>query len=128
MTTPAEMVREFHEAFGLPAPAEPVDYVPTYINAFRRKLHDEEDRELRAAADGHSVSALVKEACDLAYVAIGTCVSLGVDFDRAFAEVHRSNMSKLGPNGRPIRRADGKVLKGPDYRPADLSRVSRRAT
>lgn len=43
------------------------------------------------------------------------------DFDRVFAEVHRSNMSKLGDDGKPIFREDGKVLKGPNYSPADLS-------
>jgi predicted HAD superfamily Cof-like phosphohydrolase len=37
-----------------------------------------------------------------------------------YAEVHRSNMSKLGPDGRPVRRHDGKVLKGPNYREADV--------
>lgn len=43
------------------------------------------------------------------------------DFDRIFAEVHRSNMSKLGEDGKPVFREDGKVLKGPNYSPADLS-------
>jgi len=43
------------------------------------------------------------------------------DFDRIFAEVHRSNMSKLGDDGKPVYREDGKVLKSSNYSPADLS-------
>lgn len=61
---------------------------------------------------------LVWALCDTARV-IGR--ELIGDFDRIFAEVHRSNMSKLGEDGKPIYREDGKVLKGPNYSPADLS-------
>lgn len=64
---------------------------------------------------------VVKEAVDLLYVVYGTLAYLGVDADEAFRRVHESNMSKLGDDGQPIRRADGKVLKGPNYKEADLT-------
>ena len=67
--------------------------------------------------------ALLKELADLRYVLEGAAVSFGLPIDAAFAEVHRSNMSKLGPDGKPIKDAGGKVLKGPNYSPADLTHL-----
>ena len=63
---------------------------------------------------------LTKELADLLYVTFGTAVALGLPLVEAFNEVHRSNMSKLGDDGLPIRREDGKILKGPNYTPADV--------
>lgn len=64
---------------------------------------------------------LAKELADLKYVTYGTDASFGIDADRVYGEVHDSNMSKLGPNGEVLRREDGKVLKGPNYREPSLS-------
>lgn len=64
---------------------------------------------------------LAKELADLKYVTYGTDAAFGIDADRVYAEVHDSNMSKLGPNGEVLRREDGKVLKGPNYREPSLS-------
>lgn len=72
--------------------------------------------EIRAAK-----AALLKELCDLQYVLSGFAVTFGLPFDEAFKRVHESNMSKLGPDGKPIYRDDGKVLKGPNYKKPDLS-------
>ena len=66
-------------------------------------------------------ASLLKELCDLQYVLSGFAVTLGLPFDEAFKRVHESNMSKLGPEGKPIYRDDGKVLKGPNYKKPDLS-------
>ena len=66
-------------------------------------------------------AALLKELCDLQYVLSGFAVTFGLPFDEAFRRVHESNMSKLGPDGKPIYREDGKVLKGPNYKKPDLS-------
>lgn len=49
----------------------------------------------------------------MAYLVYGTALEFGIDLNPCFREVHRSNMSKLGEDGRPIYRLDGKVLKGP---------------
>lgn len=65
-------------------------------------------------------AALLKELCDLVYVAVGTAVAMGMPFDVAFNRVHASNMSKLGDDGKPVYRDDGKVIKGPNYKPANL--------
>lgn len=64
---------------------------------------------------------LTKELCDLLYVTIGCAVAFGLPLDDAFERVHESNMSKLGPDGRPTFRDDGKVLKPPTYKKPDLS-------
>src|SRR5437870_2018759 len=64
--------------------------------------------------------ALLKELSDLRYVTEGCAVTLGLPHEDAYVEVHRSNMSKLGEDGKPIYRKDGKVLKGPNYREADM--------
>ena len=66
-------------------------------------------------------AALLKELCDLQYVLSGFAVTFGLPLDEAFKRVHESNMSKLGPDGKPFYREDGKVLKGPNYKKPDLS-------
>ena len=58
---------------------------------------------------------------DLIYVTIGTAIDFGFDLEGAFEEVQRSNMAKLGEDGKPIFRKDGKILKGPNYKKPDLS-------
>lgn len=69
---------------------------------------------------------LAHELADVVYVAYGTALVHGVDLDAVIAEVHRSNMSKLGPDGSVSRRADGKVLKGEHYAAPDVAGVLRR--
>lgn len=66
--------------------------------------------------------SLLKELADLRYVVEGAAVTFGLPLDEAYAEVHRSNMSKLGNDGKPIYREDGKVLKGPNYVEADMTK------
>ena len=63
----------------------------------------------------------LKELADLVYVAYQYATNMGWDLDEALNRVHQSNMSKLGEDGRPIYRDDGKVLKGPNYQPPTLT-------
>ena len=63
----------------------------------------------------------LKELADLVYVCYQYAENLGWDLDEALNRVHRSNMSKLGEDGEPVYREDGKVLKGPNYEPPNLS-------
>ena len=63
---------------------------------------------------------LLKELADLQYVVSGMSVAFGLPLQQAFVRVHESNMSKLGEDGKPIYREDGKILKGPKYAPPDL--------
>jgi len=60
---------------------------------------------------------------DLLYVVYGAALTFGIPTAEVFAEVHRSNMTKLGDDGLPIYRDDGKVLKGPHYSPPDLAPI-----
>ena len=62
----------------------------------------------------------LKELSDLVFVCYQYAANMGWDLDEAMHRVHESNMSKLGKDGHPIYREDGKVLKGPDYQPPDL--------
>jgi predicted HAD superfamily Cof-like phosphohydrolase len=66
---------------------------------------------------------IAHELADVVYVAYGTAVSYGIDLDAVIAEVHRANMIKLDAQGRATRRADGKIMKGPSYRPPDVANV-----
>lgn len=61
--------------------------------------------------------AFIKELTDLLYVCYWTAAKIGIDVNEAFRRVHASNMSKLGPDGKPVKREDGKVLKGPATTP-----------
>ena len=63
----------------------------------------------------------LKELADLVYVCYQYAENLGWDLDEALDRVHKSNMTKLGADGKPIRREDGKVLKGPNYQPPTLT-------
>lgn len=83
----------------------------------------EELEEYRGAARRGDLVGIADALADLAYVVIGAAVAHGLTrFPEIFAEIHRSNMSKLGVDGNPLLRADGKVLKSPDYSPPDLER------
>lgn len=66
-----------------------------------------------------TVARMYKELADLQYVLSGTIVSLGIPMEEVFERVHQSNMSKL-VDGKPLKRADGKFLKGPNYKKAVL--------
>ena len=65
--------------------------------------------------------ATLKELADLIYVCAQYAENMNWDIEQALRRVHKSNMSKLGEDGKPIYREDGKVLKGPNYQPPDLS-------
>ena len=94
-------------------------------------LVKEESRELHEALsififDDQSDTAkanVIKELCDVLYVAYWLAARIGVDITPAFTRVHESNMSKLGPDGKPFKDEHGKVRKGPHYRPPDLSDI-----
>ena len=118
-----EQVQEFHETYGLPVEAAP-NVTDEKTNALRINLLAEELDELKEAlVNGDALEAL-DALIDLQYVLDGAFLSLGLHDvkDVAFSEVHRSNMSKLGADGKPIRReSDGKVMKGPNYFKPDLA-------
>lgn len=130
---PMARVREFHDAFGVER--ETTAESPESLILLRGRLICEESEETgielrrlarRVERGQHDRSvriALAKELADLLYVTYGTADTLGIPLADVFEEVHRSNMSKLGLDGRPVRRSDGKVLKGPNYSEAAVERV-----
>ena len=114
--TPLDMVREFTYSMGQPLDEK---------HGYNRKLEDlrwallkEEFSEVR---DAETPADLLKELADLVYVTYGYAATYGWNLDEAVRRVHKSNMSKLGVDGRPLKRPDGKVLKGPNYKKPNLS-------
>lgn len=127
-SSPANLVREFHLAFGLDARSTPTEVSPE-LAAHRGELLAEEAEEAEEVAEvsvAGPLDKLAHELADVVYVAYGTALVHGIDLDAVLAEIHRSNMTKLGPDGRVARRADGKVLKGEHYEVPDVSSVLRR--
>ncbi len=118
--TPQQLVNEFHEQFGLPCASSPTVDVTPALADLRNDLLREEAGELIAACEAGELTAIADGIADVLYVVYGTAVTYGLDADALVREVHRSNMSKLDDNGQPIRRADGKILKGPKYSPPQL--------
>ena len=116
-----DKVRDFHTAFNMKVADEP--NLETHDAALRIKLITEEYNEVVEAIENGNLVDIAKELSDLLYVVYGTAVSFGIDIDTVFDEVHRSNMSKLGADGRPVYRDDGKVLKGENYVPADVEKL-----
>ncbi|MEU6538661.1 MazG nucleotide pyrophosphohydrolase domain-containing protein [Streptomyces sp. NPDC047000] len=123
-TSPAELVRAFHLAFGLDARETPTE-VPPALAAHRGELLAEEAAEVAEVSVGAPLDRLAHELADVVYVAYGTALVHGIDLDAVIAEIHRSNMTKLGPGGQVARRADGKVLKGEHYEAPDVGAVLR---
>jgi predicted HAD superfamily Cof-like phosphohydrolase len=119
----AGQVGDFHRSYELPVASAPSAAIPAEQAALRQSLIDEETGELRDAVAAGDIVAIADALADIVYVAFGTACVYGIDLDSVLDEVHASNMTKLGADGRPVRRADGKVLKGPDFRPPDIARV-----
>lgn len=87
----------------------------------QRSLIAEEFYEFIFAVDNQGYEEELKELADLVYVCFQYAENMGWDLEEVLSRVHKSNMSKLGLDGKPIRRKDGKVLKGPNYAPPNLS-------
>lgn len=93
------------------------------ICKLRVDLIAEELRELKEAIRDKDIVEVADALTDLLYVVYGAGHAFGINLDECFNEVHRSNMSKLGLDGKPIYREDGKVLKGPNYFEPDLTTI-----
>jgi predicted HAD superfamily Cof-like phosphohydrolase len=125
---PLGALEQFRNAFRVPTFADGDAYGQKKFFERRLKFLTEEFRETADElmdlynGDG-DVAKLAKEMADMLYVIYGTFDLLGLPADKVFNEVHRSNMSKLGPDGLPVLRSDGKVLKGPNYSEADIEAV-----
>ena len=117
-----ELVGDFMESMEqdvLIRPSFPEDSV----QKLRLDLIEEELEELQYAIDNQNMVDTADALTDLLYVVYGAGHAFGIDLDDCFKEVHQSNLSKLGPDFRPIKREDGKVLKPDTYFPPDLKTI-----
>lgn len=119
----AAAVAEFHAVFNLPRQAQPSLDVEPSLEILRISLLEEEVGELVAAINARDLTGIADALADITYVVYGTALAYGIDLDSVLGEVHRSNMSKLGHDGKPIIRADGKVLKSELYSPPNVAAV-----
>ena len=112
-------VGKFMETFGQEVKTKP-EIPDAETVELRIELISEEVEELWDACKDKDIVSIADALTDILYVTYGAGHAFGIDLDKCFAEVQRSNMSKLGKNGKPIYREDGKVMKGPNYSEPDL--------
>lgn len=112
-----DAVHEFHSAFKLGIKNEPTADLGKAKNLLRFNLMKEENEEYLEAANANDLVEVADALGDMLYILAGTIIEHGMQYKIAevFDEIQRSNMSKLGEDGHPIFREDGKVLKGPNY-------------
>ena len=110
-------VQTFHEAFGLGVKESPTAELELSKNLLRYKLMREENEEYLDAANNKDLVEVADALGDMLYILCGTIIEHGMQhkIEEVFNEIQKSNMSKLGADGKPIYREDGKVLKGPNY-------------
>ena len=116
-----EKVRLFMKTFGQEVKTNP-SLSTNKINDLRISLINEELDEFREAIKNNNIKEVADALTDILYVTYGAGHAFGIDLDKCFEEVQRSNMSKLGKDGKPLYNENGKVLKGPDYFKPDLSK------
>jgi predicted HAD superfamily Cof-like phosphohydrolase len=120
-----EHVKIFHKAFGLDVSEVQKADLGLDKNMLRYKLMREENEEYLEAASQGDLVEVADALGDMLYILCGTIISHGMQhkIEEVFEEIHRSNMSKLDKNGKPIYRKDGKVLKGPHYFKPELKDI-----
>ena len=118
-----EQLLQFQRAYN-----STINSKPTLISeddyTLRYRLGKEELIEYFDACKDGDLIEVADALADQLYILLGTMISHGMAdvIEDIFDEVHRSNMSKLGEDGKPIHREDGKVLKGPNYSPPNVSK------
>ena len=118
-------VAKFHDAFGIESADSPSVNIPAQTILLRYNLMKEENEEYLKAAQKNDLIEVADALGDMLYILCGTILSHGMQhkITEVFKEIQRSNMSKLGPDGKPIYREDGKVLKGPNYFKPDIAAI-----
>lgn len=118
-------VAKFHDAFGIESVDSPSVNIPDQTILLRHNLMKEENEEYLEAAQKNDLVEVADALGDMLYILCGTILSHGMQhkITDVFKEIQRSNMSKLGPDGKPIYREDGKVLKGPNYFKPDIAAI-----
>lgn len=118
-------VRTFHDAFGIGNAESPTGAIGDREALLRYELLREENEEYLEAAMRGDLVEVADALGDLLYILCGTMLKHGLEhkIEAVFREIQRSNMSKLGADGKPIYREDGKVLKGPGYFKPDIAGI-----
>ena len=118
-------VAEFHDSFGIPNKYSPLAQVDEKDFNLRYSLMKEENEEYLQAAKEGDLTEIADALGDMLYILCGTIIEHGMQdkIEAIFDEIQRSNMSKLGSDGNPIYRGDGKVLKGPNYFKPNISKI-----
>ena len=120
-----ESVKKFHNTYKLGYSETPIGNLGNSKNKLRFSLMSEENEEYLEAADNDDVIEVADALGDMLYILCGTIIEHGMQdiIEDVFDEIQRSNMSKLGPDGKPIKREDGKVLKPDTFFPPDLKSI-----
>lgn len=125
MKNKLKAVQEFHEAFGLGVQQKPIAELSESKIKLRYDLMAEENDEYLEAAKDNDLVEVADALGDMLYILCGTILEHGMQYkiEEVFEEIQKSNMSKLGANGEPIYREDGKVMKGPNYFKPNISEI-----
>jgi len=123
-----DAVKEFHTAYKLGYRETPKADLGNAKNTLRYKLMREENEEYLEAATNNDLVEVADALGDMLYILCGTIIEHGMQhkIEEVFNEIQRSNMSKLGVDGEPIYREDGKVLKGPNYFKPNIAEILER--
>lgn len=118
-------VKEFHTSFGIDHKSEPTAALDEKTINLRHRLMAEENDEYLEAAKNNDLVQVADALGDKLYILCGTIISHGLQHKivEVFEEIHRSNMSKLDANGKPIYREDGKVMKSELYFLPDIESI-----
>lgn len=120
-----DAVEEFHDAFGIENNYKPTSKISKDQFKLRYDLMKEENNEYLEAAENGDLVEIADALGDQLYILCGTILKHGMQhkITEVFEEIHRSNMSKLGADGKPIYREDGKVLKGKNYFRPNIKKI-----
>jgi predicted HAD superfamily Cof-like phosphohydrolase len=121
-------VKEFHEVFGLEYHEQPNADIRKHIYELRHRLMQEENDEYLEACEKGDLTLIADALGDKMYILFGTIIAHGLQhkIEELFHEIHRSNMSKLDNDGKPIYREDGKIMKSSNYFLPDIKSVLER--
>lgn len=116
--TPEEQARQFRASFEV---SNHPDKRPLQFALIEEEFNEFAEAHAQIDELGQGAADCLKELADLVYVAFQYAANEGWSLEQALLRVHVSNMSKLGPDGRPVRREDGKILKSVNYKPPYLN-------
>ena len=118
-------VTKFHTAFKLNMNSKPIADIGKERNSLRFNLMKEENEEYLEAANNNDIIEVADALGDMLYILCGTIIEHGMQdkIEEVFNEIQKSNMSKLGDDGKPIYREDGKVLKGSNYFKPNIAHI-----